>query len=250
MIIDAHVHCGIQDKFPSQSYDDYFSVIRGSGIQKAVMFPPVMEIYDRYDPYFTDSAQWKNRRKSANDYLLHIGTTELAVIPYFFIWNDFAVDQLTPQHKGIKWHRHSNEPIYHYDSPQCRRAVNEIRRRNMPVVLEEEFNNTVRFIEQIAKGVTVIIPHMGMLNGGYELIKRHGLWARPDVYVDTALASASEITDYINEYGSDRIIFGSDFPFGDPRQELLKIMHLQISREQKEIICGLNIQRLLAESNV
>jgi hypothetical protein len=249
MIIDAHVHCGIQDKFPSQSYDDYFSVIRGSGIQEAVMFPPVMEIYDRYDPNFADSAQWKNRRKSANDYLLHIGTTELTVIPYFFIWNDFAVDQLTPKHKGIKWHRHSDEPVYHYDSPRCRRAVDEIRRRNMPVVLEEEFNNTVRFIQHIAKGITVIIPHMGMLNGGYGVIKRHGLWARPDVYADTALASVSEITDYINEYGVDRIIFGSDFPFGDPRQELLKIMHLQISQEQKEIICGLNIQRLLAESN-
>lgn len=250
MIIDAHVHCGIQEKFPPQSYDDYFSVIRGSGIREAVMFPPVMEIYDRYDPNFTDSAQWKNRRKSANDYLLHIGTTRLTVIPYFFIWNDFAVDQLTPQHKGIKWHRHSDEPVYHYDSPQCRRAVDEIRRRNMPVVLEEEFDNTVRFIEQVAKGVTVIIPHMGMLNGGYGVIKRHGLWARPDVYADTALASVSEITDYINEYGVDRIIFGSDFPFGDPRQELLKIMHLQISQKQKEIICGSNIQRLLAESNV
>ncbi|MGB2930581.1 MAG: amidohydrolase family protein [Desulfobacterales bacterium] len=250
MIIDAHVHCGIQDKFPPQSYDDYFSVIRGSGIQEAVMFPPVMEIYDRYDPNFTDSAQWKNRRKSANEYLLHIGTTDLTVIPYFFIWNDFAVDQLTSQHKGIKWHRHPDEPVYHYDSPLCQRAVDEIRSRNMPVVLEEEFDNTVRFIEQIAKDVTVIIPHMGMLNGGYGVIKRHGLWARPNVYADTALASVSEITDYINEYGIDRIIFGSDFPFGDPQRELLKIMHLQISQEQKEIICGLNIQRLLAESNV
>ena len=60
MIIDAHVHCGIHDTFPPQSYDDYFSLIRGSGIQEAVMFPPVMEIYDRYDPNFTDSVQWKN----------------------------------------------------------------------------------------------------------------------------------------------------------------------------------------------
>ena len=250
MIIDAHAHCGIQDKFPPQSYDDYSSAIRGSGIQEVVMFPPVMEIYDRYDPNFADSAQWKNRRKSANEYLLHIGTTDLPVIPYFFIWNDFAVDQLTSQHKGIKWHRHSNEPVYHYDSPRCQRAVDEIRSRNMPVVLEEEFDNTVRFIEQIAKNVTVIIPHMGMLNGGYRAIKRHGLWERPNVYADTALASVSEITDYIDQYGIDRIIFGSDFPFGDPKRELLKIMHLQISQEQKEIICGLNIQRLLEVSNV
>jgi len=250
MIIDAHVHCGIQDQFPPQSYDDYFSIISGSGIKEAVMFPPVMEIYDRYDPNFTDSTQWKNRRKAANEYLLHIRTTDFRVIPYFFIWNDFAVDQLTSQYKGIKWHRHSDEPVYHYDSPRCRKAVDEIRSRNMPVVLEEELDNTIRFIEQIAKDVTVIIPHMGMLNGGYEAVKRHGLWARPNVYADTALASVNEITDYIREYGIDRIIFGSDFPFGDPKRELEKIMHLQIPREQKEIICGLNIQRLLAESNV
>jgi len=250
MIIDAHVHCGIQDSFPPQSYDDYFSVVSGSGIKEAVMFPPVMEIYDRYDPSFVDSAQWKNRRKAANEYLFHIGTSDLTVIPYFFIWNDFAVDQLTSQHKGIKWHRHSDEPAYNYDSTQCRRAIDEIRSRNMPVVLEEEFDNTVRFIEQIAKDVTVIIPHMGMLNGGYGAIKRHGLWGRRNVYADTALASFSEITDYINEYGIERIIFGSDFPFGDPKGELLKIMHLKIPQEQKEIICGLNIQRLLAESNV
>ena len=110
MIIDAHVHCGIQDKFPPQSYDDYFSVISGSGIKEAVMFPPVMEIYDRYDQDFADSTQWKNGRKAANEYLLHIGTTDLTVIPYFFIWNDFAVNQLTSQHKGIKWHRHSDDP--------------------------------------------------------------------------------------------------------------------------------------------
>ena len=250
MIIDAHVHCGIQDKFPPQSYDDYFSVISGSGIMEAVMFPPVMEVYDRYDPDFTDTAQWKNRRKAANEYLLNIGTTDLPVISYFFIWNYIAVDQLTSQHKGIKWHRHSDEPVYHYDSPRCRQAVDEIRSRNMPVVFEEEFDNTVRFIEQIAKDVRVIIPHMGMLNGGYGAIKRHGLWALPNVYADTALASVYEITDYINEYGIDRIIFGSDFPFGDPKRELQKIMHLQIPQEQKEIICGLNIQQLLAESNV
>ena len=43
---------------------------------------------------------------------LTLGSSDLKVIPYFFIWNDFAVDQLKPQHKGIKWHRHlSGEDI-------------------------------------------------------------------------------------------------------------------------------------------
>ncbi len=249
VIIDAHVHCGIQDNFPLQSYDAYRTVVGGSQIGGAVMFPPVMEIYDRYDPHFTDSESWIHRRKAANEYLLNIGTSDFTVIPYLFIWNDFAVDQITPQHKGIKWHRHSNEPIYHYDSPKCRQALDDIRDRNMPVVLEEEFENTVQFIEKLAKKVKVIIPHLGMLNGGYRTIKRQGLWERSNVYTDTALALVHDITDYIREYGTDRIIFGSDFPFGDPNRELGKIMRLSIPEEQKESICGLNIKRLLAESN-
>lgn len=250
MIIDAHVHCGIQDDFPLQSYDAYRSVVRGGRIVGAVMFPPVMEIYDRYDPHFTDSESWMCRRKTANEYLLNIGTSDFKVIPYLFVWNDFAVEQIKPRHKGIKWHRHSNEPVYQYESPRCRQALDEIRDRNMPVVLEEEFKNTVQFVEKYAKDVTVIIPHLGMLNGGYRTIKRQGLWQRTNIYTDTALASVHDIMDYIREYGTDRIIFGSDFPFGDPNSELNKISRLPIPEKQKEQIWGSNLERLLAESNI
>jgi hypothetical protein len=38
----------------------------------------------------------------------------------------------------------------------------------MPVVLEEEFENTIRFINELAIGVNVIIPHLDLLNGGYK----------------------------------------------------------------------------------
>ena len=52
MIIDAHAHCGIQDRSMPQSFEDYHSQIGGSGIEAVVMFSPVMEIYDRYRPNF------------------------------------------------------------------------------------------------------------------------------------------------------------------------------------------------------
>ncbi len=248
-IIDAHAHCGIQDRFPPQSFEDYHAHAGGSGIEGVVMFSPVMEIYDRYDANFKDNDKWRQRRKKSNKHLLEIGNQELIVIPYFFIWNDFAVDQLTSRHKGIKWHRHPDEPVYHYDDPRCMAAVEEIRRRNMPVVLEEEFENTIRFINEIAVGVKVIIPHLGLLNGGYDTISKNGIWERPNVYTDTALASQYEITDYINRYGCERMLFGSDFPFGDPKRELSKIQNLRFPEEKKEMILSLNLKRLLAGSN-
>jgi len=249
MIIDAHAHCGIQDKSPPQDLKDYLSYIEGSDIRGVVVFAPVMEIYDRYDADFADTSEWSQRRKNANDYLLTLSKPDFEVIPYFFIWNDFAVDLLTPLHKGIKWHRHSGEPVYYYDDPRCGQAIDEIRRRNMPIVLEEEFKNTVRFINEIALEVKIIIPHLGYLNGGYEKIRDFGLWEKPNIYADTALAAPYQIKDYINRYGYERIMFGSDFPFGDPQEELAKVLGLNISQEDKELILSLNLKRLLADSN-
>ncbi|MFW6052931.1 MAG: amidohydrolase family protein [Desulfosalsimonas sp.] len=245
MIIDSHAHCGIIARFPPQSFEDYWSAVKGSPIEGVVMFSPVMEIYDREDPDFEDTEAWREQRKRSNQYLLGLENRELRVFPFFFIWNDFAVDQLDCRYCGIKWHRHVDEPEYRYDDPACARAVEEIRRRNLPVVFEEEFSNTVKFVTQIAAGVRVIIPHLGMLNGGYRAIKRCGLWDNPMVHTDTSLASSAEILDYIEHYGSGRIMFGSDFPFGRPKKELVKVMDLPVSEPVRQAMLGENFRRLV-----
>ena len=74
LIIDAHAHCGRQDRFPPQDLRDYVACLRGGGIGGAVMMSPVMEIYDRYDPDFRDTPQWRARRAESNEYLLGIGS--------------------------------------------------------------------------------------------------------------------------------------------------------------------------------
>lgn len=249
-IIDSHAHCGIQDRSFDQSFESYFTQVKNTGIKKVVMFAPVMEIYNRYDFQFKDTARWQEKRKRANEYLLQIGNRDLSVIPYFFIWNDFQIQQLTRQHKGIKWHRHPSEPEYKYDTLECTKAIEEIKKRNMVVVLEEEFENTVMFIERLASGVRVIIPHLGGLNGGYNAIKKARLWEKPNVYTDTALASSHEIDDYIEQYGYERIMFGSDFPFGDPLSQLNTILGLNLPEHMQQAVLFKNITTLLADSNL
>jgi uncharacterized protein len=244
-IVDAHAHCGRQDRSPPQALEDYLEHSEGSDIGGAVMFPPVYEIYDRYDYSFEDDDTWRCRRDAANRYLIEL-ETNFEVVPFYFIWNDFAVDKITSSHRGIKWHRHSDEPEYHYDDPRCATVLAEIRRRNMPICLEEEWHKTMMFINELASGIRIIIPHCGLLNGGYEKFRQHDIWARPDVFTDTALAPADLITDYVNRYGSERIMFGSDFPFGDPRYELRKILRLRLTDDQKEALIGGNVRRLLS----
>ena len=146
-VIDAHAHCGVLDRSVPQSFEEYRQQTGRTEIGGAALFSPVLEIYDRYDRNFTDTAAWQDRRRLSNTYLLSLNTADLNVYPYFFIWNDFAIEQLTEGHCGVKWHRHAGEPVYHYDNPKCRAALAEIRRRKLPVVLEEEFDNTRRFVQ-------------------------------------------------------------------------------------------------------
>ena len=230
-----------------QRFEDYAAELSGTDIGGAAFFSPVYEIYDRTDFFFTDTPAWQQRRKESNAHLLALDSPGLTVYPYFFIWNDFAVDQICADHCGIKWHRHPDEPVYHYDEPRCAAAIDEIRRRNLPVVLEEELDNTVRFIRELAAGVTVIIPHLGMLNGGFSAIARAGLWEQETVWADTALASSGEIREYIRRYGHDRLLFGSDFPFGSPAAELRKVRSLGLSPEVEQAVAGGNFHRLQAQ---
>jgi predicted TIM-barrel fold metal-dependent hydrolase len=245
-VIDAHAHCGIIDRGWPQSYPAYARHAATTDIGGVAFFSPVAEIYDRYDAGFADTPAWRLRRKESNAYLLSLKPAEMTVYPYFFIWNDFAIEQLAAAHCGIKWHRHDDEPVYHYDDPRCRLALDEIRRRGLPVVLEEEFDHTVRFIRELARGITVIIPHLGMLNGGFRSIAEAGLWAQENVWADTALADRTEIRDYIRAYGHGRLMFGSDFPFGDPASELQKVRSLKLEPAIEAAVLGGNFIRLQA----
>jgi len=245
-VIDSHAHCGVIDDSWPQSFEDYARQVAGTEIGGVAFFSPVLEIYDRYDFHFADTPDWRLRRRQSNAYLLSLKPAELTVYPYFFIWNDFAVEQLTPAYCGIKWHRHPGEPVYVYDDPRCREALDEIRHRNLPVVLEEEFANTLRFIRELADSVTVIIPHLGMLNGGFRTIAESGLWERENVWADTALASPPEIREYLRRYGHHRLMYGSDFPFGDPYSELRKVRSLGLDPQVEAAVVGGNFLRLQA----
>jgi len=243
-IIDAHAHCGVKDRSYAQTFADYAEQVAGTRIGGVVFFSPVMEIYDRHDFNFSDTPAWQKCRQKSNAYLLTLKPLGLTIYPYFFIWNDFSVEQLTPAHCGIKWHRHPGEPVYNYGAPRCTVALNEIRKRNLPVVLEEELNHTKRFIREMAGGIRVVIPHLGALNGGFQAIVASGLWELENVWADTALASPGEIKAYIRRYGYQRLMFGSDFPFGEPAWELEKVKRLGLDPAVEAEVVGGNFLRL------
>lgn len=236
IVLDGHTHCGLGLPF------DHLAVEwKLAGIQGGVIFSPVEEIYDRYDPVFDDSQEYLRSRARVHQYLIELAARQ-NVYPYFFVWNDFCS---VPQgFFGIKWHRHSGEPVYQYGTQRCLNLIEEICLRKLPVVLEEEFSNTLKFVDRIDGRTVVIIPHMGALNGGYGRLKSSGIFDMRNVWVDTALAGHGEIRDFAETYGTDRIIFGSDYPFGVPSAEKRKVFHLFSGHDLTSVLSG-NLMRLL-----
>jgi len=242
-IIDAHIHCGIQNSRLS------IELVRGyldeGPIQGACLYAPVEDIYDRTDYHFTDTPAWRTCRSRANQYLLDIQKSSEDIFAYFFVWNDFRKEDLAKGYKGVKWHRHEYEPVYHYDDPRCEAFLQEVYRLQLPIVLEESFSNTRSFIRRVAGRTPIIIPHLGGLNGGFPALVQSGIWDDETVYADTALASGGEVAAFLKRYGSRRLLFGSDFPFGIPSHEFQTVVRLGLDREDLENIACRNIMRLM-----
>ena len=236
-IIDSHIHCGVQHS--DLPFAEIAPLLREAGITDCCLFAPVEDIYDRDDFHFQDNTHWQQARRAANRDLLDLAEAGEAIFPYLFVWNDFAIEELRRPYRGIKWHRHSYEPIYHYDDPRCGRMLAEITRRRLPVVLEESFDNTLRFVERLAPEAVIIIPHLGGLNGGYQALDRAGVWQRDNVYADTALASPQEMRHFLEHYGPHKLLFGSDYPFGLPAGELRKIERLDLDpADFEQVVAG------------
>jgi hypothetical protein len=242
-ILDSHMHCGCQNV--SWLWQDIRPLLQAAGITAAALIPPVEDIYDRYHYHFTDTPAWQACRRRAHQYLLELHDPEITLHRYFFVWNDFAWEDLGPEFCAIKWHRHGDEPEYHYADPRCREFLQVVQERGLPILLEETYRNTLFFLESLApEGVPVIIPHLGGLNGGYRPLLKAGVWERPWVYADSALASRAEIEDFLGRYGTVRLCFGSDYPFGQPRAEVAKILNLNLPEDQLRNIFGDNFRRL------
>jgi hypothetical protein len=236
-IIDSHIHCGVQNV--QQPYGRIAPLLEAAGITAACLFAPVEDIYYRYDRRFDDN------RQRAHDYLLDVAETNAGIYPYYFVWNDFCIADLNQPFRGIKWHHHAGEPPYRYDDPRCTAMIDAICRRRLPVVLEETFERTLWFIERVAGRTPVIIPHLGLLNGGFGRLLAAGVWELDSVYADTALAGAHEVAMFLKRYGSRRLLFGSDFPFGHPADELATVKQCGLDEAALRDICGQNIARLI-----
>jgi predicted TIM-barrel fold metal-dependent hydrolase len=171
-------------------------------------------------------------------------------IPYHYIREDYDKDGFDPlpeAYYGGKWHwmRGRQDTASNYDvlnDKALPELIEKIRKTEKPVVVEEDLAFTERLVD-MAEGIRFIIPHLGLLGGDPHMFLR-SFKNNDNVYFDTALATQDNISNFVKTIGPERILFGSDVPFGSMRSELSKVLALPVSYEDKEMLLYKNFLRL------
>lgn len=99
---------------------------------------------------------------------------------------------------------------------------------------------------QMFPKLQVIAAHLGgwsMFDVAYENLRD------TDCYLDisscTMFLEREQVKKYINGYGADRILFGTDFPLWNPMTEVQTFMQLDLSERDREKIAYQNAQNIL-----
>lgn len=95
--------------------------------------------------------------------------------------------------------------------------------------------------------MTVIAAHFG----GYSVWEQavNALAGKSNVYVDSCSSfeflTDDEIKRYIKAYGTDRVMFGSDYPMWNAGKELDRLFSLGLTANEYEMILHKNLENLL-----
>jgi predicted TIM-barrel fold metal-dependent hydrolase len=145
------------------------------------------------------------------------------------------------------------------DDPKCGRLYEAIIEREMilvthagrdPLDRAEVFGTPERFARTIESypDLKLVLAHLGGLRM-YDDVRRYLLIAGKNVYFDTAYVSfylkEDEMAGLIKDIGSDRVLFGSDYPWEDPGRALGILRGLDLSVGEMESILSQTATRLL-----
>ncbi len=232
-IIDSHTHWGPSVSMGTEvTTQEILGQAQRSGVSRIVVFPfPSTALAD----------------EGINGELLNEAKRVKRFIPYYYIPETMKP---IPKEKGFyggKWHwmRGVSDSSSNYETlkdPRLEGFIDASEKIDLPIVFEEELAFTEAFVKK-TKTMKVIIPHLGML-GGNPIDFLRAFKERENVCFDTALAGQDTIMKFIKEIRYERILFGSDIPFGTMRSELEKVLSLHIEEDKKEWILSKNLKRL------
>lgn len=106
---------------------------------------------------------------------------------------------------------------------------------DLPIILTHMADGNVTDVKNAARQYSNVYFDTSIVITGYKPLLDNNIPS----WTDDSL-----VVDVINEVGSDRILFGSDYPWGNPIDDINRFFSLDLSAEQKSNILGLNSMKL------
>lgn len=167
-----------------------------------------------------------------------------SVIPVYW-FNIFDLPkEIDKRYKAIKFHSDIGEI-----SISDKSVINFVNRINLPVFVHTNENKEASNLERVSElankvKVPVIAVHSGSVTKTFFKIDSYNF--PKNVYFETSGIQYAIILKKIYEkFGAERIIFGSDYPFGDPRVALAMINTLNLNKKEYKLITEKNIENIL-----
>ena len=247
VIIDGHTHfAGPEKGLPPNSVEELLSVMDANGIDAVVTTPPLSSIgadrkYDEANAFISEAM-----KKAPNKIFGFI-----RVNPHFL---EHALSSIQDgvKHKGFKGIKlHPRNEAFPINSEELVFPIAELASKlKVPLLFHTGDPDTCGFAQPTLVGdladtypeVTIIVGHMGK-----RLYEDAILVARwfDNIILETSFHTPREIGRAVERVGADRVVYGSDMPFGIPEISIMSVRLCKISEKEKELILGLNMARIL-----
>lgn len=258
--------------------DEYLELMAagvGHDIETAVMvnMTPVADMRDaimsRGSTEEEASAKAIERLQRRNAWTCDVTREHAQLLPYISLDPSMSDHDLVAElaagvkqgARGVKLHPSNQRYL-----PADRRlwpAYEEIQRLGLPIISHSGFhldpnsppyarpNNFREVLDHFPK-LTLVLAHLGQgfLDDSFEMAERY-----PGLCFDSSMAVAGstdppgvsdeEAVAILRRIGVERVLFGSDFPWGHPLRDAARIERLPLTEDEKRLIFRENAQRVL-----
>ena len=247
VIIDGHTHfAGPGRGFPPNTVGDLLSVMDRDGIDAVVTCAPYSSIgedrtYDEVNSFIAESM------KAAPERIIGF----IRVNPHL---QDHALRSIRvgveeQGFRGVKFHPRNE--AFAINSEELSFPLADLAAKlRVPILIHTGEPDTYGFAQPTLVGdladafpdLTLIIGHMGK-----RLFEDAILVARwfENIVIETSFRNPGDIARAVKRVGADRVVYGSDMPFGVPEIEMMKVRICDITAEEKEMVLGANMARIL-----
>jgi len=233
-MIDAHVHLG---SIPYKgkkwgSFEEYKNITKKLGIKQYCVVP--MGLPNNFVDKTTPD----------NDSVLKEADKNNSVIPIYW-FNVFDLPKtFDERYQAIKLHSDIGEVAIN-----DKRIIDFIKKINLPIFVHTNEGKDYSNLGTVSKlahkvDVPVVAVHSGSITKTFFKLDDYNF--PKNVYFETSGIQYAVILKKIYEkFGAERIIFGSDYPFGDPRVSLAMIDTLNPSKREYKLMTKENINKIL-----